>query len=93
MLRNFGNSFEATENPTLCRLLLENWDQLEAEVLADGEYDPEELVSFLKISLPMYLRDKLSNQPEFASLVKSPLFQYKIGSREAFEKVKRVKSE
>ena len=66
----------------------EHWDELNVEIVEDGEYDADQLLWFVKIEVPDELVDELitmKNGRQYTVLRKEALYEALHGTKQAFE--------
>ncbi len=91
-LTGTGNSRSGISPPVLTEFLKKHWDELDIQVLEDGEYDVDEPLRFLKLCVPEFLLDELKEDLQekkwyYDRIAKEPVYEIVVGTDAAFEKL------
>jgi|GEM_PF-5717187 len=94
-LRTNGSERTNFGDPELAKFVVEHWDELTVEPIADGAYGKEEVLSFLTVRIPPPLLDEYQSQHpgKYEPLGQKPFFQSTYGSQQAFEEEEQATPE
>ena len=94
-LRDSGSSRPGFSHPVLSKFLLENWDLLDVELLDNGEYSQDDILSFIKVTMPESVRGNLRGlRPrELERLATMPVFSSVYGKKEVLEEAERTQTQ
>ena len=93
-MRRHSNGRSNFGDPELAKFVIEHWDQLEFEPIADGSYGKDEVLSFLTLRVPLPLLEEYWSQHpgKYKQLRMKPFLQSTYGSQRAFEKAEEEKA-
>jgi hypothetical protein len=76
-------------DPALTELLKKHWDELEFQILEDGEYDVDEPLQFLTVRVPdQLLKELTQGKPDYyARLADRPLVEIVEGTPDGLKKL------